>query len=106
MRAPRRSTDDDPACQQPIVRILVIVKAARTNGDEISGLPHLSRLQEPDLIDLGTEIVVRVGIRRHVMPARIVVDEEDARSRWDDQLRRRDRAAPGDRNPVRILRRG
>ena len=48
---------------------------------EVAGLAILSWRQQPDLIELLTVGVVRMRVRRHVVAAAVVVDEEHARPR-------------------------
>jgi hypothetical protein len=97
------SADNDSSDQELIVRILVVVKTASSHRHEIAGFTHLAGLQQPNLIDLGAEIVVRVWIRRHLVAPGIVVDEEDASAWRDDEFGRPHRAARRNRDAVRVV---
>jgi hypothetical protein len=98
-----QSADDDPADEQLIIRVIVVVKTASPDRHEISGFSHLTALEESNLIYFLAQVVLGVWIRRHVVRTRVVVDEKDARSGWNDQLSGADGAARRNRDSVRIL---
>ena len=69
-------------------RIVVIVEAAGANRIQVSTLATLTRQQQPDRIQLGTIRVLRMRIRRHVVGAVVVIDEQHTRTLRDAQLSR------------------
>src|SRR5687768_17856386 len=84
--AARRLPHDDAGAEVAVVGVVVVVDAAGADGDEVAGLPALSRREQSYLIDLGAVRVIGMRIRRDVVPLRVVVDEQHPRARGDDQL--------------------
>ena len=84
--------------------IVVIVKAARSDGHEIPCLSALAGRQETDLVDLRAIRVLRMWIRRHVVRARVVIDEQHARTRADFDIARAGTRIR-DRDRIRLNRR-
>ena len=55
-------------------RIVVVVEAARPDRVHVRGLAALPRQQQSDGVDLWTVVVLGMGIRRHVVRARVDMD--------------------------------
>ena len=76
----------------------MIVKSARFRDDQVRCLVTLAGVQHSHRIDLDTQVVLRMRIRRHIVTSRIVVHEQHARALRDVQLRRVEaRRGNGDR---------
>jgi len=70
--------NNDCALQRGVGVSIVVVKAARADRRQIASLACLTGLEEPNLIDGGAVRVFGMGIRGHVVDARVVVHERHA----------------------------
>ena len=93
------SPNDDSPLQFAIFELVVIVEAARADDHHVAGLTRLLGTENAHLVDLQAEIVLRMGIRRHVVRAVVVVREQHAGAGGDDELRWRRHAVSADGDP-------
>jgi hypothetical protein len=68
----------NPAFQPVVIRILVIVKAAYSDSNEIPRLTALAGRYQADLVEFLAVGVIGVWIRRYVVTAGVIVDKDDA----------------------------
>jgi hypothetical protein len=89
MRASRaiRLTDDDTACEDRRMVLMVVIVAAPRHR-QWRGLTTLSGDEEADGIDLPAIGIRRIGSALDVVWLHVVVDERDALANRDNQLTR------------------
>src|SRR5258708_4511885 len=93
--------DHNAALEVGRAGIVVVVEAARPDGDQIAGLPTLACRQEADLVDLRAVRVFRMRIRVHGVRAGVVIDEQDPRTNRNLNILRTD-AGGRDRDGVAL----
>ena len=89
-----------------MVGILVVVHVARSRRDEVARLAALPLGEQSDLIDRRTIGVLGMRVRRHLMPLRVVVDDQHPRARRHHQLTGAHHARSRNGEPVRVVRCG
>src|SRR5688500_20331336 len=72
--------DHNPAFEPGIVGMEMIVEAARARDDEVAGFAALPWVEQAHRIDRRALEMIGVIVRRHVVRAAVVVDEQRARA--------------------------
>src|SRR5262249_43208404 len=86
------SANGDAPLQVRVIGLIVIVQAARADGDEVPRLAALSRREEADLVDLGAIGVLGMRVGGDLVRPRMMIDDDPAGSRRDRELFRRQHA--------------